>query len=271
MTIHDEQAAAQAAADEFRDPGCTARKVAAQERERIVREARRATEAAYRAILTTIVQGEKPDPTELTRLTTALNKSPEDVSSDMEEREAELADEAEARRVEGEKAEIEQQIAAQDSLIEQAQAESAAAAEKRESLKAEIERQHAKVAVREKAQLRKAWEKEQAATDSIREATEAIHQLRSQLQNARPHRQYKDRLLTERHCAKRRAESAASDRSMQRYVFAQQQDELPPDALHAALNPPAPNDPTIQHLGGRPVKLGVVNGEEVTIEVGRLG
>ena len=120
---YNEAARAQAAADEIACPGCTARKAATRERERIVREARATTERQYRDLLTAIVQGEKPDPVELTRLATALGRSTQDVSNDVEDRAAEMENEAEAARCDEERADLEQQVAQEDSRIEQARAE----------------------------------------------------------------------------------------------------------------------------------------------------
>ena len=183
---YNQVAADQERAEEIRDPGCTARKAAARERERIVREARATTERQYREVLTIIAKGEQPDPVELTRLATALGRSTQDVSNDVEDRAAEMENEAEAARCDEERADLEQQVAQEDSRIEKARAEQSNSASEYRNLEAEIARQHAKVAKKEKAALAEALQRNQAATATIEHATANVHQLQARLQNVRP-------------------------------------------------------------------------------------
>ncbi len=267
---YNQVAADQERAEEIRDPGCTARKAAARERERIVREARATTERQYREVLTIIAKGEQPDPVELTRLATALGRSTQDVSNDVEDRAAEMENEAEAARCDEERADLEQQVAQEDSRIEKARAEQSNSASEYRNLEAEIARQHAKVAKKEKAALAEALQRNQAATATIEHATANVHQLQARLQNVRPACNHVERLRAARFRAKHLAAQQESDRAMAPYVFAQQQDELPDESLHTALNPPAPNGPPVLDVCGRGVRLGQIDGKEVVVGVSKL-
>ena len=267
---YDVVARAQAAADEIREPGITARREAQHERERIVREARATTERQYRELLTGIVQGEQPDGVELTRLATALGRSEQDVSNDVEDRAAQIEDEREAARCDDERADLEQQVAQQDGLIETARAEQTKSATEYRDLEAEIARQHAKVAKKEKAQLADTLARNQSATAAIEHATAEIHQLQARLQNVRPGCNHVERLRQARFRAKHLAAQEESDRAMAPYVFAGQQDSLPDDVMRSVISPKAPNGPPVQRPD-QPVRLGMLNGEPVTIGVGKLG
>jgi hypothetical protein len=267
---YDQLAANQAAADEIKDPGCTARKAAARERERIIREAHATTERQYKELLTLIVQGQKPDPVELTRLATALGRSEKDISDDIEMRAAELADLDEAQRVANEKAELEQLIAQQDALIEQSQSEQAKAVSKCKTLEAAIWKLYEPVAVKEKAALKKAQAVERSAAAGIQQATDNIHQLQAKLQNVRPGMSQVERLRKARFQAKHEAKQKEHERAMAPYVFAGQQDSLPDDVMRSVISPTASDDPPTQEPG-RSVRLGMVDGKEVVVSVAKLG
>ena len=133
-----------------------------------------------------LLAGENPPPDEVTRIVEALNKTSDDIAADMELVEAELADEAAARRCDDDRADLEQQVAEEDSRIEKARADQAKSATEYRDLEAEIARQHAKVAKREKAALAEALQRNQTATATIEHATAEIHQLQARLQNVRP-------------------------------------------------------------------------------------
>jgi hypothetical protein len=267
---YDQLAADQERAEEIRDPGSTARRAAARERERLVREARSTTLRQYRELLTLIVRGQTPDPVELTRLGTALGRSEADVASDVEDRAAEIEDEAEVARCDEERADLEQQVAQEDSRIEKARAEQSKSATEYRNLEVEIARQHTKVAKREKAALAEALQRNQAATATIEHATAEIHQLQARLQNVRPGCNHVERLRQQRFRAKHLAAQQESDRAMMVYADAQTADELPPDRLASAVSPKAPEGPPVQQLD-RPISLGQLNGEPVEIHVSKLG
>ena len=232
---YDEAARAQAAADEIACPGCTARKAATREREQIVREARKTVERQYRDLLTAKFEGEKPDPVELTRLATALGRSTRMYRTTWRTGQPKLRTRLKPpvamRNVPTLNGRWPSKIRVSsrpvpNSLIRPASIE---------NLEAEIARQHAKVAVKEKAALAEALQRNQAATATIENATANIHQLQARLHNVRPACNHVERLRAARFGAKQLAAQQESDRAMAPYVFAQQQDELPDDVLHAAL------------------------------------
>jgi hypothetical protein len=264
---YDRLAADQAAADEIREPGITARRAAARDRERMVREARMTTERQYRELLTAIVQGQKPDPIELTRLATALGRSELDITDDAEEREAQLADEAEARRVEEEKADLNNQIA---ELREQARTFKAKADETYATcndLKTEIERKHSRVALDEKAAFQTTLKENQAALENHRNANARIGELMRALGEVRPWNNHVAQLRQRRFQQKHEAKERESDAARARYVT----DEVPDKVIRAAINPPFEPEESTQSSGSRRVRLGQVNGKDVVVEVGRLG
>ncbi len=78
------------------------------------------------------------------------------------------------------------------------------------------------------------------------------------------------RLHNQRLRAKHEARERESDRAMMPFVFAQQQDSPPDDVMASVVAPPAANGPPVQHLD-RPIRLGMLDGHEVTVGVGRLG
>ena len=264
---YDEVARAQEAADEIRDPGCTARKAAARERERIVREARATTKSQYRNLLTIIARGEQPDPVELTRLATALGRSEADIAADAEEREAELADADEVERCRTEKAALEDRIAEQAAIVTKGEAEKVEATEKAKNLEAEIWKLCEPVGLKQKTALAKARAKEHAAAASIQQATDQIHLLQSRLQNTLPRCNHVERLRQARFRARHEAAARESDRAMAPYVFAQQQDSLPDDVMASVISPKA--DPPSQRPG-ETIRVGTLNGEPVEIRVGKL-
>lgn len=279
---YDEVARNQAAADEIREPGITARRAAAYERERIVREARATTERQYKAQLTLIAQGQQADPVELTRLATALGRSEKDVADDAEMRAAEIEDEKETARCEEERADLEQQIAEQDRLSEQARAEQNRTHNLCNGLDKAIAQEHAKVALQKKAERAKAVAQNRAAIADVEKAKAKIADLQQAIADVRPRCDHVEQLKFRRFQAVHEARQRESDRAMAPYVFASQADSLPDEAIRAAISPSASQAPPTVDLAGRKVdpkkreasgsiRLGMIDGEEVRVSVGELG
>ena len=182
----DKIAADQAAADEIRDPGCTARKKAAHSRERMIRKARQSTEEQYRQLLTGIVQGKRPSPIKLTQLMTALSKSEQDVADDVELRAAEMEDEAEVIRCKDEKASLQKQIDEAEAAIREAEVAQTKSGRHYDELQEKIAAIHSKVALDEKRDLAKALSRNQSATPTIQQANDTIRELQNKMADVRP-------------------------------------------------------------------------------------
>jgi hypothetical protein len=238
-----------------------------------IAEAKYRDECAYFDLLAKICQDQPFDSAELGRLKAALGKTDEQLQEDVADRAAMLIDEAEAQRVEREKVELQQLIEAQETRRQGAIAERTSTYEVWQTLDREIEHEHAKVATRQKAARAEALQKNRAATATIKETDVAIQDLQTRLQNLRPKGSAMERLQSDRWTTIHRKRSEESDRAMAPYVFAQQSEELPLDRLRAAINPPAPTQPTILDAASGPqvVRMGQRDGEEVTIAVGKLG
>ena len=234
---------------------------------RAVDRARKVTEREYKLLLGKLLAGENPPPDEVTRIIGALNKTSDDVAADMELVEAQLADEAAARRVDDERADLEQQVAQQDSVIEKARADQTKAAEKAKSLEAEIWKLYEPVAKKEKQQLAKAREAESAAAATIQQATDQRHLLQSRLQNMTGGGCHVDRLRQARFQQQHEARQQESDRSMALYGEL----PVPDDVMSAAVSPRAPAGPPTSDVCGRGVRLGVLDGQEVVVGVSKLG
>jgi hypothetical protein len=261
--------------EELREAGSVGRRKAAEKRQRIVAEAREATQREYRGLLTKIVGGESVPPKETAALLASLGKSLDSLPIDLEDREAELADEVEVKRVASEKQAIEAKIGDAEAKVEkltgvQDDADATAA-----DLESTIRQEELKVAVPQRKRLRAVSQQRATAADALGEAKAEVDQLRQQLAAVKPSANHlaeaRGRRESERMAAKWRAKSAESDRAMEVFRFAQQQDELPDDRMAAAINPKAPSPPPTQQLGGQRVRVGQLNGREVTIAVGKLG
>ena len=248
-----------------------------------IADAKYENEVAYFDLLREILEGQTPDAAELGRLKSALGKSDVDLQSDLEDRAAILADENEAARCDAERADLERQIGDLEKESERFNDELRTTCATCRELDAKIEQAHAAVAVEEKRERQTTLAANQAAAAGYKNAGEAIHQLQARLQNLKPGMSHVASLRSRRGQAEQRAKEEKSDRSMAPYVFAQQQDELPDEALHSVLNPPAPNGPPVSDVCGRPVRLGeevtiggksirlgVLDGEEVRVGVGRI-
>jgi hypothetical protein len=235
-----------------------------------VDRAREVTEREYKVILGKLLAGETPPADEVTRIVSALGKTSDDVAQDMELVEAQLADEAAARRVDDERADLEQQVAQEDSRIEKACSDQAKAAEKAKSLEAEILKAYESVAVKEKVLLAKARSAESAAAATIQQATDQRHLLQSRLQNMTGGGCHVERLRSVRFRRIHEAKQQESDRAMAPYRDTL--DVLPADdVIRDAVSPKAPAGPPVSDIGGRGVRLGVLDGEEVRVGVGKLG
>jgi len=233
---------------------------------RAVDQARKVTEREYKLLLGKLLAGETPPADEVTRIVSALNKTSDDIAADMELVEAQLADEAAARRVDDERADLEQEIADCDSAVEKARTDQAKAANKCKTLEAEIWKLYEPVAKKEKQQLAKAREAESAAAAAIQQATDQRHLLQSRLQNMTGGGCHVDRLRQARFRRIHEDRERESDRSMALYGEL----PVPDDAMRDAVSPAAPAGPPVSDIGCG-VRLGTLNGEPVTIGIGKLG
>lgn len=239
---------------------------------RLVDDAIETTQKKYKAVLTAIVQNEPHDATELLRLAAALHRDERDIATDLEDRAADLQDEEDARRADEERQALVGKI---ERLQDDANGFATTANESFNEcmrLQEKINAIHDAVGQREKDAYRQAVAENHAALADQKRTMAEIEDLKVKLESIQPTSGRKAALHGQRRSAacqaKHDQKKKDSDASMQRYVDAQRQEELPDDLLHAALNPPMPNGPPTQNLGG--VRLGTKNGEPVEVRVGRL-
>lgn len=268
---YDEQARTAELIEEQRNPGSTERKRATRVRLKLVADAVQTTKDLYQDILTKIVRNDPHDPVELLRLSQALGRSERDIATDLEDCAADLADEEDARRADAERRTIEGKIG---TLQDDANGFAAVANESFNEcmeLQAKINELHDAVGQKEKEAYRQAVAENHRGLADQKQALADIEQLTAKLESIQPEVGRKARLLGERKARqyqeKHDAKKRESDQAMQKFADAQASEELPPDLLHAALNPMAPTPPT-QNLGA--VKLGTKNGEPVVVSAGRL-
>jgi putative ABC transport system ATP-binding protein len=263
---YDQLARNREAVEEIRNPGSTARKRAAEKRQRIVAELRKATEAEYKDLLGRMLSGESVPQNETAQLVSALGKSLDDLPTDLEDMEAELADAAEAERVAAEKAAIEKKIGGLEAKAEKLMAAVDDAEQMAAGLAEAIRQEELKVAIPRRKRLRAVRQQKAEAAEAAAELRLEIEQLQRQLAEVRPACNHKGRLLSQRAAQKWVDKGRESDRAMAPYVFAQQSSELSAEAERSAINPKAPAGPPVQSL-----VVGRLNGEEVRVSVGKLG
>jgi len=235
-----------------------------------IADAKYRNEERYFDLLREILEGATPDATELGRLKAALGKSDTDVESDLHDRAAILADDKELARVSAERTDLQRQIAEQERLIEQARIEEQRSCQRYNELDAEIRAAHAQVAIDEKAEQSTVLAVNRAAIATVENAKAAIHGLQAALDNLQPGVNHVAALRSRRGAAKQRKDDADHARAMAPYI-GNLPDELPGDMLSSIVSPRPPAGPPVSDVCGRGVRLGQIDGKEVTVAVGKLG